>query len=65
MKFEWETIHEKLINSQRFTYTERARVFGGWLVNSRAHHDGVGHESMVFMPDPQHKWTLDPTNEYF
>jgi hypothetical protein len=60
---EWEQIDD---------YTRRARVFGGWLVESNApvYHNmmeqGRGMEdgwdwriATCFVPDPNNKWRLD------
>jgi len=38
-------------------HTYRARVFGGWLVATNYYSDTA---SMVFVPDPEHKWMIGP-----
>lgn len=66
MKFEWE----KIGGGEEFSSsTYRIKVFGGWLVNNlttiETHYkDGrqlTVTESMVFVPDPEHKWEIDKT----
>lgn len=59
MKFEWETIHHNHVDDKHFTYTDRAKVFGGWVVNSRTCAGNKAHESMVFVPDEFHDWTIE------
>lgn len=52
MKFEWQRLD---------TETQRAKVFGGWIVRSHDVDDCNNHytvESMVFVPDPEHKWKV-------
>lgn len=42
--------------------TVRAKVFGGWIVNSSESSSETGDEitsSSVFIPDPNHEWTLE------
>ena len=56
MKFEWEVID---------SYTDRAKVPGGWLVR---HHAGMGAFSdwrvaMAFVPDPKHDWVIGDEEE--
>ena len=59
MKFEWQRI-----NKPRNTYdniTERAKVFGGWIVRTCEINDSNTEstsESMVFIPDPNHEWGI-------
>ena len=62
MKFEWETLDGT---------TQRARVFGGWLVKTCEdiyHHSdsegrlGCGFDwrvAMVFVPDKNHEWVIN------
>ena len=58
MKFEWESISE----TQKHT-TCRAKVHGGWIINCLTNViDNSGYntsESMVFIPDPKHEWTVE------
>lgn len=55
MKFSWEEI-----NSLDSYKTYRAKVFGGWIVSLEIR---IGmyykNESLVFVPDPEHKWEID------
>jgi hypothetical protein len=75
MKFEWEKISDKSESSMDWAATYRAKVFGGWLIRnfdltqkySNAISGAAGDfnvnlstsESMVFMPDLNHEWTLE------
>lgn len=60
MKFVWEEI-----TSLNGTQTYRAKVIGGWLVNNfTCVREPAGQpelicESMVFVPDPGHKWIVN------
>lgn len=64
MKFEWEMIkdsNEKTMGE----FTKRAKVFGGWLVKcvswvyETGQSDYQQHsESLVFIPDAEHKWEI-------
>lgn len=60
MRFEWETIKDLPTSN-----TYRAKVYGGWLVNNvTKYRDERGKpagqsESMVFVPDPSHKWEIE------
>jgi len=56
MKFEWELISDNSVNE-----TFRAKVFGGWIVNSvnvSSKSRDVLCESMVFVSDPEWKWSI-------
>lgn len=61
MKFEWEI----LVNSNTpslLLFTKRGKVFGGWIVNNINYLNDNNQsisESMVFIPDPEHKWSVD------
>ncbi len=65
MKFEWEL----LTYSELSHATLRAKVKGGWLVkdvttNQRAipdsyREDNIAIPIMVFVPDPNHEWSID------
>ncbi len=66
MKFEWETIKSDETDNLYQTYrTCRAKVFGGWIVQSTwwIVHDETGGEStslaMTFVSDPKHEWSID------
>lgn len=56
MKFEWEIILENANST-----ISRARIDGcGWLVNSLTESPTKQlSESMVFVPDPEHKWSIE------
>jgi hypothetical protein len=63
IEWEWEKLDK---------YTLRAKVFGGWLVlhaypvtiTDHKKRDMSQSESMVFVPDPNHQWTiLSPPKE--
>lgn len=61
MKFEWESIAGKIFSKDEGNITRRAKVIGGWIINhivwtSKAH---AQSESMVFIPDPEHKWEIE------
>ena len=58
IEFEWESIWHKDIDKTHFTYTDRAKVLGGWLVNHRTCAGSRAHESSIFVPDPEHKWRI-------
>jgi hypothetical protein len=50
MKFEWERLD---VN------TCRAKVIGGWIIHSVGGDDVTQSESMVFIPDQNHKWRIE------
>lgn len=58
LEIRWEVIFIEGGKSGNTTY--RARVYGGWLVNSRSWDNCsdnlVATESMTFVPDPDHLW---------
>lgn len=66
--FEWEKIHERKKENIYWFATYRAKVFGGWLVRNfdltiHPYRDALNidqstSESMVFVPDAQHSWTV-------
>lgn len=57
MKFEWEKISGDFTTHAR---TWRAKVFGGWIVETdiKDKKDRPFSCSMVFVPDPKHLWCL-------
>jgi len=58
IKFEWEDITTTHVRAYT---TFRAKVHGGWLVNSRAN-DIYGKnisQSMTFFPDKNHEWEIE------
>ncbi|HEY0505241.1 MAG TPA: DNA primase [Lysobacter sp.] len=50
---EWEALGETGSSEGAGLTTERAQVFGGWLVRTRA---GGGVVSLAFVPDEQFRW---------
>ena len=54
MKFEWINLDE---------CTWRAKTISGWIVKTRMFIEGtrgvVMSESMVFVPDQEHKWEIE------
>lgn len=56
MKFEWEEIFDNH-NSSHFTC--RAKVLNGWLVLHFGGYANRSTSSMVFLPDPEHKWEIE------
>lgn len=60
MSLKWENIY---LGSgyEGTTNTIRAKVFGGWLLNNCTYNQNrpMQSESMVFIPDPDHKWKID------
>ncbi len=60
MKFDWEKI--KYVGTpNEFDLTNRAKVFGGWLVRTIYHdsNKNVRTDSLVFIPDANHDWKID------
>lgn len=58
MKFEWELIG-KVENDQSVSGTRRAKVHGGWIVHTILQIYTLIRDSTVFIPDPNHEWTID------
>ena len=69
LKFEWEKISEQEEKGVFWFATYRARVMGGWLVRTfdlSKQYAGAAtfdlaiskSESMVFVPDGTHRWSL-------
>lgn len=50
--FEWERINDRGLG-----YTERAKVFGGWIVRNFEYGDSAT-VSLVFIPDGGHQWEI-------
>lgn len=50
---EWEALGEAGSAAGAGLVTERAQVFGGWLVRTRV---GAGVVSLAFVPDDQFRW---------
>ena len=54
IEFKWQLIH-----GDNCTYTHRAKVIGGWIINQSTIGGYVAlSESMVFIPDPNHEWEI-------
>jgi hypothetical protein len=51
MKFEW-----KVIDIKSYGITQRAKVFGGWLV--RTIDSNFENFAITFMPDIDHEWDI-------
>lgn len=50
IEWEWEQLD---------IYTRRAKVIGGWIVNSNfTDEETYAAESLVFIPDRDHEWTI-------
>lgn len=52
IKFEWETLDAQC---------QRVKVIGGWVLRSHDVDDCNSEytvESMVFIPDPEHRWKI-------
>lgn len=49
--FKWEKLQQ-----ESSTGTDRAKVFGGWILRDYDYIDGG--ISMVFIPDPNHEWEV-------
>ena len=60
MIFEWEELVDE--TTDHFT-THRAKVWGGWIVRTNEFFYGdlsvAQSESLVFIPDPEHKWVIE------
>ncbi len=59
---EWETICKYETNSG-CRVTQRLKIFDGWLVSDChlfiADMENKTTSSMVFVPDPEHKWEVE------
>ena len=56
---DWEAIKSK--GEGRPQNTHRARVHGGWLVETQNHFGQSG--GLAFVPDPEHEWRLRPVDD--
>jgi len=55
LPWEWEMLD----NHNSASVTSRAKVYGGWIVHhSFVSPKGSMTESMVFVPDREHAWTI-------
>lgn len=66
MKFKWELISKssEFEDKRGFAYaTERAKVYGGWLIRNTRYFNFTGEEnaceSMCFIQDHMHTWVID------
>lgn len=50
----WETVTD-----DKEAGCSRLKVFGGWLVVAWVNSEKTLPESLVFVPDPEHKWGLE------
>lgn len=56
----WELIISD-IDNEGGTSTRRLKVYGGWMVMHLCwwNESGVQSESSIFVPDPNHEWSLE------
>lgn len=65
MKFEWECIFEFIHDEKPIIkVTNRAKVFGGWIVHDYFWAKDNFDTSMIFIPDPKHEWSLIDEEEH-
>ena len=59
MKIAWENIYKHGINDCTLA-TNRLKVYGGWIVRTIyfEREPDIFSESSVFVPDPQHEWSI-------
>lgn len=56
LEWNWE-----MLDKYQFNATHRAKVIGGWLVHHHSQNLELGmSETMCFVPDPDHEWTIKP-----
>lgn len=55
MSLEWETI----IPSKNAQYTQRLKVWKGWLVKSVCDSGNPNMIAMCFIPDENHQWVIN------
>ena len=54
------TLDWQLITKEGEYAVYRAKVFGGWLLQNHAYSYGTGiAQSLLFIPDPKHEWSLN------
>lgn len=53
-KFEWEMIFKS-----DWAKTKRLKVPGGWIILHEAWDSNCQSESMVFVPEPEHRWQVE------
>ena len=54
----WERITSKEEEGYYSTFTERLKVFDGWIVRSTD--SNHRNQCMVFVPDMDHDWVIEP-----
>lgn len=60
MKFEWECIFEFIHNEKPIIkVTNRAKIFGGWIVHDYFRVEDNFDTNMIFIPDPKHEWSIE------
>lgn len=61
MKFEWEVLLRFRDCSSNGFFSERAKVFGGWIVRNVFWDNEYNQqsESSIFVPDPNHEWRIE------
>ena len=59
MKFEWQDIYKTEPNRHLRVATWRAKVIGGWIVQTNVSVDLNIATSSEFISDPEHKWVLE------
>ncbi len=60
MKFNWENIYSEERDSGRVQFnTARAKVSGGWIVNHMTSVNNKPTQSMVFIEDKDHLWSIE------
>jgi hypothetical protein len=59
MKFEWEYLNYSADEDGKRSWTERAKVHGGWIVKNVTIIDYELSESTLLVPDQKHEWTID------
>ena len=57
MKFVWELLSQQQANAESGA-TSRVMVIGGWLVKDINHYQGSLTQTMVFVADPNHEWSI-------
>lgn len=60
MKFEWELLNGSGEDNSGIS-TTRARVIGGWVVKDLNWTPSSTSSSMVFIPDRDHEWEIEPS----
>jgi hypothetical protein len=56
--WEWEILDNINDGTGSSTTTARAKVIGGWIINHSFQKKATMSESMTFVPDRDHEWTI-------